>query len=160
MAKVKNSEKELVRKIYKSVQKQKADLELAGKGKYETDGIFQMSRGEVINLKTERNVLRLRDGLAFLLEKKQFIVEANKIAGIEDAFTYQGVTEAEWISDFKVSITKLDIQRRKAKLVKDEENLQRMDPSLLKDIALEELSKLYLAEEEVAAVTLEEVISK
>lgn len=149
----KSSKKEMIRTFFKAIQKQKADIEAASKGQYKTDGLFDMNR-LTINLKTERNVLRLRDGVAALLEKFSYQDKANELLGLESSNLIQGVSKEDWLEDFKVSVVKLQLIERRKKLEHDEAELMKMDPTLLADIKMEEMAAKY-AEPILVAETME-----
>lgn len=135
--------KKQIRDLYLVVQANKAALANAAKGIYITDGNFRVSNASaIISIKTETNILRLRDAYASLLEVTKSKAEANKILGIEEAeIKHMGATVAEWTSDFKTRIAVINNAVEVRNLERDEARLKAMDPTLLQEIEFEEMSK-------------------
>lgn len=142
LSKEKKSQKELIRELYKIVQVNKSDLDAAVKGSYVTDGIFRFGNNTpLIDIKTNNNISQLRDIVAFLLEKESYSAAANKKLNLpEEPFKWMGATVENWASDVSVRITKLKEVEKRAELKLREERLLQMDPALLMEIELEEMS--------------------
>lgn len=148
MAKEKKvSIKDTVRKFYKNIQKQKAELAAVNKGTYITDGLLTIG-GTLINLKTCTQPLRLRGALAHLIDQHSSMKKANEILGTNLDIIIGGATLEEWTADIKLSFFKLELMERKIKLQQDEAKLKTMDPTLLRDIEMEEMASKYSDSEE------------
>lgn len=133
-----NTQKQ-VRELYAKVQEQKAEIDKAEKGRYITDGQFRYSNtSQVHSIPAVRHTNQLQEMLAFLIGKQRDFVEAGKLLGVENEFTWYGATVDQWASDFKVRATQIDLVTRKAKLADLEAKLLRIaDAEFLAELELE-----------------------
>lgn len=131
---------EQVRSLYATVQTKKAQIASAEKGTYVTDGQFRYSNNsQLYDIRTVRHTNQLQEMLAFLLGKQRDFVDAGKLLGVENDFTWFGATVDQWTSDFKVRSTQINIVKRKAEL-------QELEAKLLRIASPEFLAELELAE--------------
>jgi hypothetical protein len=130
-----------VRELYATVQKQKSEIASAEKGTYVTDGQFRYSNNsQVHDLRLVRHTNQLQEMAAFLLGKQRDFVEAGKLLGVENKFTWYGATVDQWVSDLKVRATQIDLVNRKAKLAELESKLLRIaDAEFIAELELESI---------------------
>lgn len=143
MAKQKEKEKgNQVRDLYEKVQSNKERLLNAESGRYLTDGNFRLDQNSaIINLKAEKNLIKLRDAYASLIEKFNSKLEANSVLGLPElGLTHYGATLKEWTSDFTTSVDRVNKSELLRKIQIDEEYLLTLDPSILEEIKLEEIA--------------------
>jgi len=135
-------EKAAIKKLFDTVQIKKAELESAEKGTYATDGIFYYSHsGTPHDIKTIRDKSKLRDMVAFLIEKEKSVDEANQFLEMTGPFKWFHATTEQWKKDIKVRVTQLDIITKKSELAEMEATLLTMDPDILKDLKMQEMTK-------------------
>lgn len=132
---------EQVKTLYATVQTQKAQIASAEKGTYVTDGQFRYSNNsQLYDIRTVRHTNQLQEMLAFLLGKQRDFVEAGKLLGVENEFTWFGAAVDQWASDFKVRSTQINIVKRKAELQELEAKLLRIaSPEFLAELELEQI---------------------
>ncbi len=118
---------EMVLELLKEVNKQKLDIEKASKPTWETNCSFRFnvdSAHAAINIQTITDVKKLRDILAFLLERDSFSAQGSKILGLEDEpFTWLGFTLKEWEIDLTTRVNIIQIQIKRNKLANTEAKL-------------------------------------
>lgn len=132
-----------VKALYQKVQEQREKVLKAEKGSYVTDGIFRYSEsGAVTDVKIVRDKRKLRDMLAFLLERDSFQTEASTRLGMTVETTWLGATTEQWENDFKVRATQLDIVAEKSKLNMIETELFKMCPELAQEVKFQELMSM------------------
>lgn len=107
-----------VQALFETVQKKKADIAKAEKPNWETSCTFHRDPNSSAsqNIQIITKVDDLVDIIAFLLEKQHFYQEANKVLGTKVKFLWQGFTVAQWISDIKTRINKVDISKKRKEL--------------------------------------------
>lgn len=129
-------------KMMDEVKKQKAEIQKLQKPSWQTNCSFSYSgkQGEAINLHTVSDVRTLISIVAFLVTQEKGYVEAAKTLGVDNAptFAWQGYSVAEWTTDVRTRIEKLQIASKEAKLKQLEERLDKIvTPELRAQLELE-----------------------
>lgn len=127
MATKKQTKDELVLDLLKEVQKQKLEIEKAEKPTWETNCAFRFNvdtAHSIINIQIITDVRKLKEILAFLIEREKASKEAAKRLGLEDeAFTWLGFTVAEWEADLVTRVNIIQITAKRKKLAETEQKL-------------------------------------
>jgi len=133
-------------KLINEVNKQKEEISKAERPSWATHCSFSYTEqpGNATNIHVESNVRNLICMAAFLKEKEKSYDEAAALLGIENAppFTWGGFSVADWISDFKLRIGKIQIASKKKKLESLEARLNAIiSPELRRQMEIEAIEK-------------------
>ncbi len=132
-----------VEALFAEVQKRKAEINSATKEQYVTNCMFQFSNAsETIDIRTIRFPNKVQEYVAFLIGRFRDYEDAAKLLGIDPPkeFTWYGATFNEWVNDFKIRATILDLTAKKEKLFKMEEKLLKIaSPEFLQALQLKEI---------------------
>lgn len=118
---------EMIIALLGKVNAQKLEIEKAEKPSWETNSAFRFNADaahSVINIQTVTDVRKLREILAFLIERETAFNEAGKRLGLdEDNFTWLGFTVKEWEADLLTRVNIIQIQAKRKKLAELEAQL-------------------------------------
>lgn len=123
------SKEEIIQGLYNVIESKKAEIAKAEKPKWETNCSFRYNKEQstAINLQVCSNIDDLVEILSFLLEKQEFHYAASKELGVLSKFRWLGFTVAEWSSDIKTRVSKLQIVNKKKELEELEGRLNKLE---------------------------------
>ena len=133
--------------LIKEVQRRKEEIAKAEKPAWKTNCSFSYNEGSAtlpINLQVESNIKTLVNIAAFLRDKEDSYVDMAQELGVIDApeFTWNGSPVADWISDIKSRINKVQIANKKKQLETLETRLAAIvSPELRAELELEAISQ-------------------
>lgn len=128
--------------LIKEVKRQKEEISQAERPNWITNCSFSHTEGkqnDQINLHVEANVKTLIMIVAFLKDRERSYNEAAAELGVEaPAFSWSGFSVADWISDIKSRINKIQIASKRKKLETLEARLNAIiSPELRTEMELE-----------------------
>lgn len=129
------------------VKRRKAEIASAEKPNYKTNCSFSYIEGKAvdsINLRVEADVKNLICIAAFLRDKEDAYTDTAQELGVADIpeFTWNGSSVADWISDIKTRINKIQISTKKKQLETLEERLGAIiSPELRVELELQAIAK-------------------
>ena len=129
---------EIVKELFAVVQAEKAEIAKAEKPHWKTNCSFCNEYGmNRINIQTITDIDVLVLALGDLYEKYEYFNKAAKVLDVDIPFLWLGFTLEDWESDFKTRINKIQITKKKAKLEKLTERLDKL-------VSIEEREKMEL----------------
>lgn len=132
-----------VEALYAEVQKRKAEIQAVSREQYVTNCLFRSNgQGEMVDIRTIRYISKIQEHVAFLMGRKRDFDEAGKVLGLSSPaeFQWYNVTYEQWINDFKIAATRIELVERKEKLARLEEKLLKISsPEFLKALQLKEI---------------------
>ncbi len=138
---------EIIQGLYTLIETKKAEIAKAEKPKWETNCTFRFNKEQstsAINLQVCSSIDDLVDILSFLLGKQAFHDEASEELGVSTKFRWLGFTVAEWSSDIKTRVNKLEIVSKKKELEELEGRLNKLEitKEMREEMELEAIKKL------------------
>lgn len=140
-----NETDKMVQELFKVVQDKKAAIAKAEKPNWQTNCAFRYSKDSSAstNIQACGEVEELVHILALLCEKKRGFEEAQTILGTTGDFKWFGFSFADWASDIKTRIDKIQINIKKKELELLEGRLDKLiSPELKAQLELAEIKKL------------------
>lgn len=144
MAKTKNDADKKTLELIEEVKKRKAEIAQAERPNWATNCFFSevSDKGSgVINIHVCADVRVLVGMAAYLRQKELAYKEAAETLGVDaPPFTWNGYSVADWVSDIKTRINKIQIADKKAKLEKLEGRLNTIiSPELKRELELQSI---------------------
>lgn len=136
---------ELVQKLIDLAQEKKSAIAKAETPNWLTNSSFSYSEDgstSRMNIRVINDVGVLVKMLGFLNNLKTSYDKAAKELDYQKPFTWLGFTYEDWVSDFKLMVTKINITKEKKKLEDIEKRLDKLiSPELKKKLELEAIQK-------------------
>ena len=134
--------------LIKEVQRRKDEISQVEKYHAITNCSFSYIEGsakDVVNLHVERDIKKLINIAAFLIERKKAYINAwLNVLKVKDApdFDWAGFSVEDWISDIKARIDKIQITSKKKSLEKLEKRLNAIvSPELRAEMELQSIEE-------------------
>jgi hypothetical protein len=134
-----------VQNLFDVVQKKKAEIAKAEKPNWVTNcsfGYAKDSASNRVNVQIVSDPEDLISALSFLIDKEKSFDQAAKELGVEAQFKWMGYTVADWKTDFKTRINKLQITKKKAELESLEKRLDALvSPEMRAELELKAIEE-------------------
>ncbi len=143
MAKAKTAD-EVVQDLVQIVKQKREEIAKAERPNWITNGSFKYAKGsaESFNLQTISDVNVFINALAFLIDREKSYKLACEQLGVESDFDWFGFSVADWSSDFKTRITKIQITQKKKELEVFEADLDDLiSPEKRRKMKIEKITK-------------------
>lgn len=133
--------------LINEVKRRKQEIAKIEKPNWKTNLSFCFVEGkknDAIALHTVANVKTLISMAAFLMERRDNYEKAAKLLGVEQPpeFTWDGFSVEDWLEDFKMKISKIQIVSKRKKLEELEQRLGKIiSPELRAEMELEAISE-------------------
>lgn len=144
MAKKTESKDSLVAKLQEVVKQKKAEIAQIERPNYQTNLSFKTMIGNTINLNTVSDEEVLVEVLSQVLFVEDYVKEARSVLGLpyQEVKMY-GFTRAQWESDLKTKLGKLQLNSKRAELETIEKRLAALEsPELRAQRELDEIQNL------------------
>lgn len=132
--------------LIKDVQRRKAEISKAERGKWLTNLCFSYNednKSGAVNVQVVSNVKDLITMAAFLMERERSYNDAAAVLGIDDPapFTWCTFPVKDWLEDFRTRVGKIQIASKKRKLGELEARLNSIvSPELRAQMELEAIA--------------------
>lgn len=132
--------------LIEEVRRQRASISESENPNWKTNCAFPWTEGSsnIISLHVCSDIKQLVSIAAFLMDKETSYMDAATALSVDaPQFTWNGFSVADWMSDIKVRIGKIQIKANKQKLESYESRLDKIiSPELKRQMELDEISKL------------------